>query len=448
VSSPILQDSVAAKYLDRYGTAETGHLKSFPGRYQRAVVIPAFAEPVEFLHQLRREPLSAPGTLTILVINAPVNATTENIAFTRELAAHLVEFGQPIWASDNMDLRETPSGSAVLTVHRYEENHRLPDRCGVGLARRIGCDCALRLFLDGRVHDPLIRNTDADARLPGSWFDTAATDAGGVVYPFTHRPPEDPALTLAGQLYELSLHYYVLGLRWAGSPFAFHSVGSTIAVDARAYARVRGFPKRSGGEDFYLLNKLAKVSTIHCPTQPFVELETRPSERVPFGTGPAVNRIARLERPTEELKVYDSRCFDFVREWIRQFEQFWSDGERGASHRVRKSLSERFPADMVRDWADEFDIDDALGHAFKHADSKAAFVRHMHVWFDAFRTLKTVHFLRNRCFASQPLTVTFLNAPFLLGTRMLLPETLASVVEDLRAQCWDKPRDQGVDADY
>lgn len=442
------QDHIAAKYLDRYGTAEAGHLKSFPGRYQRVVVIPAFAEPTEFLHQLRCEPLSDPGTLVILVINAPTNASTATVAVTRELAAHLAGFGQPLWASHNLDLRETTSGSAVLTVHRYEDNHRLPDRCGVGLARRIGCDCALRLFLDGHVDDPLIRNTDADARLHSSCFDTAATDAGGTVYPFIHRWPDDPALALAGQLYELSLHYYVLGLRWAGSPFAFHTVGSTIAVDALAYGQVRGFPKRSGGEDFYLLNKLAKISTIHCPIQPAVELETRPSGRVPFGTGPAINRIAGCERPLEEFRVYDPHCFAFMREWIRQFQQLWTDGEQGASGRAGNLLSERFAPDVVWEWADEFDIDGALGHAFKHADSKQAFVRHMHVWFDAFRTLKTVHFLRNRCFASQPLNKAFLTAPFLSGITTPFPETLATVVEDLRAQCWDKPRNQGVDADY
>jgi len=451
VSSPSRQDKVAEKYLDRYATAEAGHLKGFPGRYQRAVVIPAFAEPTSFLRQLQTGPLAHPGTLTILVINAPANASRSMVATTRLLADKLSTFGTPAWASHNLDLRQTAPGSGVLSVHRYKDHLRLPDKGGVGLARRIGCDCATRLILDGFVRDSLICNTDADAQLPENYFDAGRRDAVakvvGVVYPFVHRWPEDQSLALAAQLYELSLHYYVLGLRWAGSPFAFHTVGSTIAIDAPAYARVRGFPKRSGGEDFYLLNKLAKIGTVRCLVEPSVTLQARPSARVPFGTGPAINRIAGFDQPLEQFRIYDPRCFAFIGDWTRQFERLFSDGEHVALDRARERLSERVPAETVREWAEQFDIDSALKHAFKQADSKGAFVRHMHVWFDAFRTLKTIHFLRDRCFPSQPVGEAIGDAPFLSGMTIAGPAALPSAIAELRAQCWDMPRVLGVDAD-
>ncbi len=35
--------------------------------------------------------------------------------------------------------------------------------------------------------------------------------------------------------------------------------GSSLGVLAPAYAEVRGFPRRQAGEDFYLLDKLAKT---------------------------------------------------------------------------------------------------------------------------------------------------------------------------------------------
>jgi len=446
VSSPSRQDLVAAKYLDRYGTAEAGHLTSFPGQYQHVVVIPAFAEPTSFLQQLQSGPLADPGTLTILVINAPAGAPPVAVAETRKLASELSTFGKAVWVSHNLELREAPSGSAVLSVNRHDDDLRLPDHGGVGLARRIGCDCALRLFLEGHVQDPLIRNTDADAHLPEDWFGPSPPDAVGVIYPFAHRWPEDPALALAGQLYELSLHYYVLGLRWAGSPFAFHTVGSTIAVDALAYAGVRGFPKRSGGEDFYLLNKLAKIGAIHCPTEPAISLEVRASLRVPFGTGPAVARIAALPRPMEDLTLYDPRCFAFIGEWIRAFEELRPGDDHGTADWIRARLSGKFPPEVVREWTNEFDIDTALSHASDHADTSQAFARHMHVWFDAFRTLKTIHFLRERCFLSRPVGEAFHGAPFLPGLTKPDSKTLAPVVDDLRARCWDKTRDLGPDA--
>ena len=102
--------------------------------------------------------------------------------------------------------------------------------------------------------------------LPRDYFDRASkvprNHASALVYPFIHRGEEDVALARAIQLYEISLRYYVLGLASAGSPYAHHTVGSTLAVDAISYAKVRGVPKRTAAEDFYLLGKLAKIGKV------------------------------------------------------------------------------------------------------------------------------------------------------------------------------------------
>ena len=70
------------------------------------------------------------------------------------------------------------------------------------------------------------------------------------------------AIDQATVMYEISLRYYVLGLAAARSSYAYQSIGSTLCVDAPAYLSVRGFPKRAVGEDFYLLDKLAKVGPL------------------------------------------------------------------------------------------------------------------------------------------------------------------------------------------
>src|SRR5690606_7285065 len=113
-----------------------------------------------------------------------------------------------------------------------------------------------------------------------------------LLFPFRHEGPADEPVTRATELYEASLRYHVLGLAHAGSPYAYHSIGSTLAVQARAYALVRGVPKRSAGEDFYLLDKLAKVAPLLRARGEPVRIRARFSTRVPFGTGPAVARIA------------------------------------------------------------------------------------------------------------------------------------------------------------
>ena len=162
----------------------------------------------------------------------------------------------------------------------------------------MGADLALSLIDQGQVQTPWIFNTDADAQLPNGYFsvpgDIAArvstsigsTSMSAVVYPFFHETEDQAAAA-----YDCFLRYQTLGLRWAGSPYAYGALGSCIAVSANHYAAVRGFPPRAAGEDFYLLNKLAKTGTIWCADTSPLQLGDRPSERVPFGTGPRVKRI-------------------------------------------------------------------------------------------------------------------------------------------------------------
>ena len=89
------------------------------------------------------------------------------------------------------------------------------------------------------------------------------------------------------------MSYYVAGLAMAGSRYAHHSLGSTIAVHAKTYAAVRGYPKRSAGEDFYLLNKICKLAPVERLAGPALSIEARISARVPFGTGPALRRLLK-----------------------------------------------------------------------------------------------------------------------------------------------------------
>src|SRR5690606_17786041 len=92
-------------------------------------------------------------------------------------------------------------------------------------------------------------------------------------------------------LYEISLRSYEYGLAYAGSPYAFQTLGSTLALNPAAYAKVRGFPKRLAGEDFYILNKLIKIGPIYLRNDRCLQIKDRPSQRVPFGTGTSVFKI-------------------------------------------------------------------------------------------------------------------------------------------------------------
>jgi hypothetical protein len=137
---------------------------------------------------------------------------------------------------------------------------------GVGMARKIGFDLALP-HLAWDAEGAVLISLDADTLvgpdyLPAIFGHFGRSAAGGAVIPFCHRE----AMTPEGQeiivRYELFLRCYVLGLSYAGSPYAFHSVGSAMACSGAAYLRAGGMNNRRAGEDFYFLQHLSKTSGI------------------------------------------------------------------------------------------------------------------------------------------------------------------------------------------
>jgi hypothetical protein len=281
-----------------------------------------------------------------------------------------------------------------LVVDRASAGRRLPRRQGVGLARKIGCDLALALHRAGKLDSRWIHMTDADARLPRGYFEVAAPDdSAALAYPFTHGASGVHELDEAHALYEIHLRYYVIGLRWAGSPYAHHTIGSTLALDADRYAAVRGVPRRQAGEDFYLVNKLRKLGPIAVPDIAPIVLRARHSARVPFGTGHAVGRLVR----GGEQRLYHPQAFALLRRWLALLEALDFDAVRDEPRLAAalETLAPREPLDRIVATAPP-------------ARRRAR----LHEWFDGFRTLKLLHALRDAGLASLPWQEALARAPF------------------------------------
>lgn len=377
----------AGLYLARYAEPEAGRWP-WPARsYRHALSIPAFDETGDFLQHVL--PRGAADLIVIVVANVPDHVSREDAAFAR--TRQLLDLAGGFDRARNVD---------VMIVDRV--NAPIPRRAGVGLARKIGADIALRRIVERRVEVPVIFSTDADASLPPGYFEAARGDAAGWVYPFFHTSG-DADLARRGLMYELALRYYVNRLEYAGSPYAFHTVGSCLAIDATSYAKVRGFPRRNAAEDFYLLNKLAKVGWIRRLRSPVIEIEARASTRVPFGTGPA---LARVPRDPAAMGGYAGATFEALR-------MFYAAVAAGTAP------SQPVPGLL-----------DAIGYRPKR-DRRA-----IHTWFDAFRTLKFVHAARDE-FPDTPLLDT-------LGTLYPGSQTPARLNASLRADEARMPGRKGL----
>lgn len=394
-----------AQYLSRYASPEVAIAAAMRERYRSVLVVPAFREAPGMLHQYRAALDAAPGrVLVIVVVNAAAPVAASSWAQHHELLRDLrgprslqLESSPPAWLArhERWD---------VLSIDRAHPETCLPERQGVGLARRIGCDLALALYAAGGIEVPFLYCTDADAELPSGYFDEPLTTRPGacsaITFGYWHVPGGDAAIDAATAVYELGLRYYVAGLVHAGSPFAFHALGSSMAVEANAYAAVRGFPKRLAGEDFYLLNKLAKVAPIWRDRARIVRLRSRASLRTAHGTGVAAVRLA-AESSTGAPAFYNPRIFDLLAAWLRTLDEFAERRDVAGARTALESTAANDAA-VLAAALEELGAWSSLELAASHTRSERALRHRLHTWFDGFRTLKLVHGLRNRGLESVP----------------------------------------------
>ena len=266
----------------------------------------------------------------------------------------------------------------------------LPLKQGVGLARKIGHDCLLRIWQRGRVGSRFLYSTDADVVLPPDYFSDQDERAVALISPFRHLA-EERGLEHAIERYDSWLRYRVLGLAYAGSPYAFHTIGSTIAIAATAYAQVRGFPRRQAGEDFYLLDKLRKVGIVSHANHSPIMLSGRKSDRVPFGTGRAMSDArsgSGLAWDRFDPKETYQRLAGVIQLGYRVLDGTLKLTEAAITRELEQL------GRVVRDAAHLQRVPGELVRIFDSSPQVEQRRRAWDCWFDSFRTLKFINQLR------------------------------------------------------
>ncbi len=386
------------KYLHQYAESEVNFLEDFPPHfsYENSIVIPAYNESHQFISNFINSKLSNEKVLLIVVINQPVN--NSNVEIQIQLDRKICSFGKLQWQYKNLSLIELSEVCAdILVVDRYNGSNKIPDKQGVGLARKIGADIATALIKKSIIKSNWICSTDADAHLPNNYFSVLINlpkKTSAAIYQFRHIDNNNP-LSKATQLYEKALRYYVSGLKWAGSKYAFHTIGSTLAFRNDYYSQVRGFPKRAAGEDFYLLNKLAKLSDIKTFDDAIINIEPRLSDRVPFGTGPAVAKILALEN-LEDYHYYHPQLFSELKNCLQAFESLWDNRNNFQSWYSALSDPTQFGLEKLR-------FNRLVEHLLSQNADKNQTRLQIDQWFDAFRTLKFIHYLQENRYPPIPL---------------------------------------------
>jgi hypothetical protein len=370
------QQSTIDQYLAQYSEPDGVEI-TLHRQFSQVLVIPAYSERPATLTRLWAE--MPTDSLLILVINAPA-LHPKTLALLAHFEGYCTRPGpQALWQTS---LHKDKAG--LLVINRCYPCALIPEQQGVGLARKIGADIALKLINDGTVQSPIIHSTDADARLPKDYFtQIQPSDAAGWVYAYRHRLPAPEHLKTAMRLYELKLSHFTGGLRWAGSRFGHASLGSIIAINAVAYAQVRGFPKRATGEDFYLLNKLAKIGPIIRLQGGRVVLSPRLSQRVPIGTGTGVRAL--IDQNLEKTALfYNPETFAHLQLLLTTL----TTAETTAA-------IEAVSDPKIQSYFTNSNCLSTFRKLEANAGRKNHFQRALLNWFDGFQQLKFIHHLRD-----------------------------------------------------
>ena len=378
-----------SKYLDQYAIIP-GAVSAMEGQWDHVIVVPCFDESPEFIDRYTQA-LTKTSLLLILVLNRPPTAHETCNDSVRD---HLKGFSG-VQLGPGYDLFEVSAAVSLLLVDLETLEGPTPVKQGVGRARRVGCDLALHLITQGQVSSQWICSGDADACWSDALFDQAwPGSASAVTLPFTHLPSDDHQLSEATRLYELRLHHYVLQLMAINSSYAFHTLGSACAFNAEAYAAVRGMPLRGAAEDFYTLNKLAKVAPVHRATGPMVTIEARTSSRVPFGTGPAVQKLTESAAPTDEPIFYDARCVEALKLVHLLFERWISTDSIEYINDLELELGKEL-AEAIGAKLEQWHYQDAIAHIRQAATTVEKRRPHLVTWLDGFKTLQLIHAIRD-----------------------------------------------------
>lgn len=283
-----------------------------------------------------------------------------------------------------------------LQFHILLENQLPKKDAGVGLARKIGMDEAVRRLEWINNHEAIISCFDADSLCEKNYLcalvehfqKNKKTTACALHFEHPLEGNEDQWIYEGIINYELHLRYYVNILRFAHYPDAYQTIGSSMAVRSKIYQKQGGMNKRKAGEDFYFLHKIIPLGN-------FSELKTtkvipspRVSDRVPFGTGKAIGDFMQQEN-REVYYTYNIQSFLDLKVFLEKVADLYN-----YTNDELKSLLISLP-ESIRNYLIELNIEKHLPQIQKQSNTLNTFQNRFFIWFNGLVILKYVHFSRD-----------------------------------------------------
>lgn len=312
----------------------------------------------------------------IILLNTPEDATDE------VLQLHRLSYTQ-------LQNLEPIDGITIIPIHV----HQIPiKKAGVGLARKIAMDEAKHRLLQSAHPVKVITCYDADCQCEVNYltavydhFSQSKKEAASIHFEHPDADLNGNAHQRAIYLYELHLRYFIYMQDRIGLPFAFHTVGSSMACTARGYQRIGGMNTRKAGEDFYFLQKFIQDRQCANLRSTTIYPSARESKRVPFGTGRAISEILGSG---QGYKSYNPKSFRDLEQLVQSIDDLFHE-------RNIELILETYPQ-AVKEFLISISFQDTVKRLNQNTKSLDTFTKAFYQFFDAFQLMKYLHYARDR----------------------------------------------------
>lgn len=348
-----------------------------PPRTQIIVVIPCYNEP-DMMHTIKSLFDCDRGNFGVEIILA-VNSYTISPETVKE--ANRISFQE---AGRFASANNAPGFSLCPILLEELPGHQT----GAGLPRKTGMDEAARRFRENNLPQGIIVSLDADTTVKRNYlteiyrcFRQYQLRSATIEFhhPVEHLNPED-VVRKAAEAYEKYLRYYRSALEYTGYPYAYYTIGSAFAVTMETYRQAGGMGKQQAGEDFYFLQKVFPLGKTLFIDTTCVYPAARVSDRVPFGTGPAITKM--IEERCFVKSAYRKEAFDELKALFDRIPSFYQ-----SSPGQIEALIRDFPKHL-KNFLIVNDFHAKIEEINRHTASLENFRKRFFNYFTAFRIVK------------------------------------------------------------
>jgi glycosyltransferase involved in cell wall biosynthesis len=266
---------------------------------------------------------------------------------------------------------------------------------GVGLARKIGLDEAVLRFNHFNNTRGIVVSLDSDSLVEPNYlveiekhFKQNRKHIGATIKVEHQKNGLSEKQKHGIELYEKYLHYYKDALQFTGYSQAMITIGSAFAVTAEAYVKRGGMNRRQAGEDFYFLQNLVQLGTVGEINTTRVFPSARLSNRVPFGTGAAIQKW--MEGTEDLTKTYNFKAFAELKTFFDTKERLFQTDEAEYLNLI-SGMPESIRQFLLNDnfWNELDDLN-------KNCSSLKSFQTRFFHKFNAFKVLKFMNFAHEK----------------------------------------------------